>query len=275
MSHLDPDVAALLALSEREPTVDERAHLDSCASCAAELASLERVLTATRSGSGGVLLSPPPRVWEAIAAELQLSDAAPSFSAAPAEAAGRAAPTAREERTTSDPEPSADAAAEPTGGDGAAGTSVRTGEHRAPRRRSRRWVAALAGLAAAAAVVVAVWGFAVPRAQIVAEAALESFPGWAGASGEAVLESRDGHSLVVVNLAADVPADGYREVWLLASDGSALISLGVLDGPEGEFAVPDEVDLDRFRVVDVSQEEVGGDPGHSGDSIVRGELTSA
>ena len=58
-------------------------------------------------------------------------------------------------------------------------------------------------------------------------------------------------------------------------DGQALISLGVLDDSSGTFRVPDSVDLDEYRLVDISFEPVDGDPAHSGDSIVRGELDFA
>ena len=63
-----------------------------------------------------------------------------------------------------------------------------------------------------------------------------------------------------------------REVWLLTEAVDGLISLGLLNGTEGEFIVPDSVDLERFSIVDVSQEPLDGDPTHSGDSIVRGPL---
>lgn len=62
-------------------------------------------------------------------------------------------------------------------------------------------------------------------------------------------------------------------MWRLTADGSALVSLGVLDGRTGSFAVPADVDTDQFSVVDVSQEPTDGGTEHSGDSIVRGQLT--
>ena len=79
-----------------------------------------------------------------------------------------------------------------------------------------------------------------------------------------------------MTLEGDELADGdYREVWLIREDGQALISLGVLDDASGTFRVPDGVDLDEYRLVDISFEPVDGDPAHSGDSIVRGELDFA
>ena len=70
-----------------------------------------------------------------------------------------------------------------------------------------------------------------------------------------------------------VPAGDVREVWLIRSDASGLVSLGLLEGDSGRFVVPDGIDLDEFTLVDVSAEPVDGDPAHSGDSIVRGELS--
>jgi hypothetical protein len=66
-----------------------------------------------------------------------------------------------------------------------------------------------------------------------------------------------------------------REVWLIRSDASGLVSLGLLDGPSGRFTVPSGIDLADYPIVDVSAEPVDGEPAHSGDSIVRGELRSA
>lgn len=62
-------------------------------------------------------------------------------------------------------------------------------------------------------------------------------------------------------------------MWRLTADGSALVSLGVLDARTGSFAVPADVDTDQFSVVDVSREPTGGGTEHSGDSIVRAQLT--
>lgn len=76
----------------------------------------------------------------------------------------------------------------------------------------------------------------------------------------------------MIDLDAPTSADGYREVWLIASDLSGLVSLGVLQGQEGRFDIPAGLDLEKFSLVDVSEEHFDGDPAHSGDSIVRGPL---
>jgi hypothetical protein len=61
-------------------------------------------------------------------------------------------------------------------------------------------------------------------------------------------------------------------VWLIDRDVTRLVSLGVLTGSEGRFAVPPSLDLTEFPVVDVSDEPLDGDPAHSGRSIIRGLL---
>lgn len=118
------------------------------------------------------------------------------------------------------------------------------------------------------------WGVARMSAPtVLADATLSAFPAHAGASGSADLErARDGALSLVVTATIAPATDGFREVWLIRSDGGALISLGVLDGTTGTFAVPADIDLAEYRLVDISAEPADGDPAHSGDSIVRGEL---
>jgi len=277
VSHLDPDLAALLALGEDVADDEQRAHLAECPACTAEVQAFRRAVTAGRSGSGPALLDPPPRVWEAIAAELDLpvddasaaptSVPAPATQPEPAETAPAPAQPAPA-HTAAPAQPAAPAAPEAPAA------------HLAPRGRGMRrrpLVFGLIGAAAAAVIVAGVFtsGILNPRPVVLSEASLSSFPGWDGAEGAAVLEEVDGHHAVVVRLDAQVPSDGYREVWLLTDDASDLVSLGVLEGEEGVFTLPDDVDLDRFTVVDISQEDDDGDPTHSGDSIVRGELAPA
>jgi anti-sigma-K factor RskA len=142
--------------------------------------------------------------------------------------------------------------------------------------RRRRWVAPLAAVAAATVVVAGaagIWAVLRPAPPtVLAEATLDPFPGWPDALGEAVVaEQSDGARVVDVTLTAP-DAGGFREVWLISSDASQLVSLGVLRGSEGSFTIPDGLDLGRFALVDVSEEPFDGDPAHSGDSIVRGEL---
>lgn len=243
MSHIDPEQLALLALDEPVESPADREHLAACPECVADLTAMRHAATVGRAAIDDGLEAPPERVWERIADELGLAatvDAAPD------------APAIDE------------AAAEPPA--------------RAVARRGSRtlWVLA-ASLAAVLAIGGGVWGAlnAVRPAEI-AEASLDAFPDHPGATGTATAEEeRDGTVRLHVTLADADTTDAYHEVWLIRSDASALISLGILDGDSGTFTVPAGVDLSDFSLVDISAEPVDGDPQHSGDSIVRGELRSA
>jgi hypothetical protein len=53
-----------------------------------------------------------------------------------------------------------------------------------------------------------------------------------------------------------------------------MFPLGVLGtGSEAQLPLPSDVDLSRYSVVDVSAEQFDNNPAHSGDSLLRGELT--
>ena len=71
-------------------------------------------------------------------------------------------------------------------------------------------------------------------------------------------------------------APGYVEVWLINRDLTRMVSIGVL--PEGatqrSFPVSQTLIDEGFVIVDVSREAFDADPRHSGDSVVRGALTS-
>lgn len=111
---------------------------------------------------------------------------------------------------------------------------------------------------------------------VVASATLDAFPNWAGSSGDAVVEETStGSRIVTVSLDAPETSGGFREVWLISSDTSRLVSLGIVYGATGTFTIPDGVDLARYDLVDISEEAIDGNPAHSGDSIVRGQLSGA
>lgn len=251
MPHIDPEQLALLALGEPVASARDTDHLADCDVCAEELALLRHAAIVGRSAiDAGVIEAPPEAVWARIAQQLQLDtdEGGPQI--------GDAAPGA----SATQPPPSVEVPPVPR-------------RARLPRRAALAWT-----LAAATVVVagVGVGSWAVTQGTAlteVAAAALEPFPAHPGAQGFAVVEEeRDGNMVVRVSVDAESSPDTYREVWLITGDASALISLGVLTGTEGTFPVPAGVDLRDYVLVDVSQEQVDGDPGHSGDSIVRGEL---
>lgn len=207
-------------------------HLDICVLCREEVAKLTDVVDGVRVPAP--LQRPPERVWERIEAEIEA-----------------------ERSSTPVPAP----APVPIGS----------------ALSRRRFPLLLVGAAAAgAAVVLGVQtilpdGDVPPPATELASATLDPLPGWATA-GSAVLEDGPDGRLLTVELPGDEPVDGYREVWLISTDLTRLVSLGVLTGDTGSFDLPDGVDVTDFAVVDVSDEPVNGDPTHSGSSIARGEL---
>ncbi|BDZ46699.1 anti-sigma factor [Naasia aerilata] len=257
MSHIDPDVLALLALGEEVASPEELGHLTACAECRDEVAVLSRAATVGRATIGtGDLLEPAPRVWARIAEELELT---------PAVAGGFGAPSRAVTAAPADPSASADPVA--------------------PARpvavlRRRRWLlptAIAASVAVVAAGVFGVWELLRPaRPDVLATAELDPFPDWQGAAGTATLEeTANGERMVSVRFSAPADPDGYREIWLITSDATELVSLGIVEGDSGTFAVPAGIDTDRYDLVDISEEPLDGDPSHSGDSIVRGQLRAS
>ncbi|WP_249999076.1 anti-sigma factor [Actinoplanes sp. M2I2] len=241
MQHLDPDRLVVLALSE-EPGPSESDHLDDCPGCRGDLATLRDVADLGAEGQDlRGLPTPPEHVWQAIEAEI-----APDVARA-------AAP---------------------------AGVTELAGHRARPRRPRPRWLTPL--LAAAAAAVVAVAGTVAvdriagraPVEQVEARATLTplaTVP--ADASGSVRVLSGGRMQIDVRNLPLTT---GFHEVWLIDPDDlSKMVALGNLaDQPDVLLPVPPGTDLNRYRLVDVSDEPHDGDATHSGRSLLRGTLTS-
>lgn len=271
MAHLSEETLTLLALGVDGDPQDQQ-HVAACPDCAAELASLERVVRAGRAEQPS-LTAPGPGVWAAIHAELGLSAdvAADPLADSPDAARGDAPDDAPDDVTGRGPGTPAD------DGSGHGGAAVVDLDAR--RNRSRRGVPyPLAAAAAAAALFVggiSVWGAQrvglEPDPTVLATAELEPLAGYTARGSAEVDERPDGtRQLVVRTDPADV--DGFKEVWLLAPDAQRMVSLGVMAGDEAVFVLPENLDVGEFPVVDVSNEPIDGDPTHSGDSIVRGVL---
>ncbi|HSO04141.1 MAG TPA: anti-sigma factor [Candidatus Limnocylindrales bacterium] len=260
MSHCDETTLALAALGEDIPA-DEAAHLHSCSLCTTDLAELIEVVTLGREAPAE-LPEVPDRVWAGIRRELSLAGA-PDGSDSGSGLRHLSAP-----RTSV-----ADADAH------VADNNV----VRLDRRRSRGPLWGVAAVAAAAGALVGgavVWS-AVERGssgagsseQFVAQAVLAPLSETVTAPGEAtVLDSADGE--VVRVDARSLPAnDGFYEVWLLDADATKLIALGALPaGSIGTFTIPPGLSIDDYPVVDISLESYDGDPSHSKNSLMRGEL---
>ncbi|WP_404312828.1 anti-sigma factor [Agrococcus terreus] len=260
MQHISPERLAELAL-ERE---GRDGHLDACAGCREELASLRAEVARLRADA--VAPEPlPAGLWDRIAAEVahdaQLDD--------PQRDVARRSPVT-----------------EPVDDRPAVADRERAHVPHRGRRRSRaggvrRFTAGALVLACAATAIV-VGGIAAgiaalapgaDRGTILAAASLDALTGDVQPAAAEVVE-RDGRRVLVLDTRALPEADGYLDVWLIDRDVSAMINVGILDADTQEYVLPDGIDLERFPVVDVSVEPFDGDPTHSGESIWRGVLGS-
>jgi hypothetical protein len=267
VSHIDPDDLALIALGVSSPTGAQRAHLDECTECSREVRELGRTAEVAKVADRADLMTPPATAWSGIHHKLGLSVAlsdSPIAPAAVAEPARLAAPV--RPPLTAVPRSSVTAAGIPR-------------DSRVPRRVWPLLVAAaLVGVVGGLGIG-ALSGYLGDRVSVVAEAVLDPLPGQDVTGIARVEENPDGRRDVVVTVGdgADAvnPTDGsLREVWLLNSDATGLVSLGLLDGTSGRFVIPAGVNLDEYPLVDVSVESADGNPGHSGISVVRGQLHS-
>jgi hypothetical protein len=238
VEHCTPEQLALAALREPLPD-DDATHLESCAVCREEVASLRRgveLLAVPELAAPGAPVPPPANVWASIAAATGVSV------------------TPRDEPTET-PAPGAEV------------IPLRS-------RRPRPWL--IAAAAAVAGAVIGAGAVAVLQGdddgEAVAAAALDPLED-ADASGSArVVERADGTRVLELELQAPVLDDAYYEVWLLKPDVSGLVPVGTTQAGTSQFEVPAGLDLGQYPVVDVSVEPLDGDPAHSGDSVVRGVL---
>jgi hypothetical protein len=151
--------------------------------------------------------------------------------------------------------------------------------HHKRRRRSLR--APILAVAAAAAAVLVVVAVAVTRAGdddpvVVASARLEPLPDQPAGDAlpvDARVVEHDGSlqlDLALGDSGLPTPA-GFYEVWLIDPNVEGMVSLGPARA-DGTYAVPPNVDVAAFPIVDVSAEPPDGVPTHSGVSVLRGTL---
>ena len=141
-----------------------------------------------------------------------------------------------------------------------------------PSRRPVPWI-----LGAVAAVLALVVGVAVlanrpANTDVVASVALDPLGEAPFGSGKAKLIDDGGQYRLKVDTVDLDPGDGFLEVWVIDTEVSKLVSLGPMR-PDGTYDLPSGLDPEQFPVVDVSVEPLDGDPAHSGDSVLRGQLT--
>jgi hypothetical protein len=277
--HPDPERLALAALPAEPDDPAVTAHLRGCAQCRTEVADLRWTVELVREGGvGDPLPAPPPRVWQAIAAELSLPGGPNGRTA------GAVAHHTDEPRAVRLRGPDAG----PAAANGASDTPHVTTPRRSPARRrpaARRRGIPVALVAAAVGLVVGLGaGRALapdppppPAVRLVGQltSVTELDP---AASGTVTMADAAGQRQMVVQVrgVTNLAGGDHLEAWLMDPTGTRLVPLGALVGRAGEFqatfVVPDDLPLEEFGRVDVSAERWDGDPGHSSRSLVRGSL---
>lgn len=245
MSHYDDVTLALLALGEPGATADHEAHLAECEHCRSEVRSLGSAAAVGRQvQAADAPVSPAPEVWDRIVRQLEEPAVVPD--ADPADA------------------PVVELRARPRGW----------------RRALPIAAAAAVGLIVGGGGMYAVTGGSTPPPVAappqVATASLKPYDDPA-ASGTAVIRQASTAQRTVTVTVTGLPqrAGAFYEVWLMDPSNAHLVALGVLDSSgHGEFSVPAGLDLQRYSAVDVSLQPMNGSPLHSGDSPVRGELST-
>lgn len=216
--------------------------------------------------------TPPADLWARIAADAGVPaaghDGGPGDERRTEPGAGPA--TGPATPTTLAPVPPPVAPAGPSDHVGGGAVHRLDDRRRAPRPTRLPWVLA----AAAAVVVVAVGAVAVLRPTtedptVLASAPLDQLAD--RGEGTAELVDEDGTLELHLETADLDPGDGFLEVWVIDTEVSKLVSLGPLRA-DGVYDLPDGLDPEAFPVVDVSVEPIDGDPAHSGDSVLRGQL---
>ncbi|MCZ3386357.1 MAG: anti-sigma factor [Actinomycetia bacterium] len=251
--HAPGDLLALHAMGDQLPEAMSR-HVTACNQCQTELSQWTHLMaaahTATVDDVPGVA---PTRVWDAIADELELSGNSATATPAPVLPVTPATPP-----------------------------SV-AGIASARRRWSTNWLvaASVAGVLSGAAVTAT--GVALTNSGrqpapvaapvVVASTALAALPDHQGDGAAEIVSTPEGKELVV-DVSQLTGGDGFHEVWLIDPETFQMVGLGALVNDSGRFPIPAGLDLRRFTVVDVSLEPFDGDPVHSRDSVVRGELST-
>jgi hypothetical protein len=131
-------------------------------------------------------------------------------------------------------------------------------------------------VAAAVLAVLGIGGIALNQfssddPDVVAESALERLGDATTGEGQAELIDNDGTLQLKVDTTDVDAGDGFLEVWVIDRDVTKLISLGPIRS-DGTYDLPEGFDEKAFPIVDVSVEPIDGNPAHSGNSVLRGEL---
>ena len=239
--HVSEDMLAGVALGDTLPP-EQQLHLNVCPVCRLTVSELLEVLTVAydTSRDDEADSTPPDHVWAHVSAAASDPKVRPF-------AAGR-----RTKRRESSPKRN------PGGGPMMLAAAV------------------VAGVVAGGALVAAADAWR-STPTVVAAASLEPVPGGPvnGQTGVAqVRQAADGEVLTVDTTNLSAPT-GYYEVWLLDPASGGMIAMGVVPGGTGTatLPVPPGLDLTQYVAVDISDEPMDGDPGHSAVSVLRGQLS--
>lgn len=234
----DEALAALVIGDEADPAVAE--HVRSCPRCAALLDELNDLTTGLTEAAQERLVQPPDALWARIAADTSASD---------------------EPQPATDGDPAPDRPDSPS---------------RPARRFGRAWlvggVAAGVAIGLLAATVLPQVGQ--PRAQVVAQTSLDTLD-TGRTQGRATVTSQAGALDLTLTVEPLHAGSGFLEVWLINTDKTRMVSVGVL--PNGstqqEFPITATLLEQGYVIVDISREPFDDRPQHSGDSLLRGELS--
>lgn len=277
--HTDPEVLTLLSLGdETGSSAADLAHIEQCPVCAAELRRFREVVAVARTVTDGYTLETPrPQVWDAIRAELGLDPEFTSHLVPPPAAEPTTRPHLAAVPSSPRTPPSAVSSGFTDDDRQTASGSARRDRARASGRTFPRFLTL--AIAAALALVVGVTGTLLaqralqPADTVIASTPLAALPDWAGSSGTAELErDSDGRRWLVVTVSTSRSVDGFQQVWLMNTDVTAMLQVGLLSQPQQRFPLPAGVDVEAYPVVDVSDEPATDNGAHSGNSIVRGTL---
>lgn len=266
--HTNPETLALLALGEDVATTDERQHVATCPDCSLELIELERLTDLGRTaGDEPGLTRPSPQVWDRIHAELGFTGDLPAgdtiqLSPLPVGPIVTRTITPEPESFTSD-RPERDTTVTPLE------------PRRARRSRSLRLmaVAAVLALVAGIGIGLGIERLRQPSETVIATGQLVAFPNWAGSNGTAEVETdANGNRTLVVTLETSRPGENLT-VWLMDPANGKLQTMGSIVDGHGRYSINPGLSLQEFPAVDVSDEPLNdGNPAHSGNTVVRGDL---
>ncbi len=272
--HTNPEVLALVALGEREAaTSEDLAHIAHCATCERELSELGHLSQVGRTISDHFTLeTPSPAVWNRIREQLGFGSEFSSDLVPPS--VGDATINHRDPVSPLSPVTRPLVAVPPLPDAGESDSTVERLDRPTPGRRRVLSLALAAGLALLAGIGgTLVWQQLTSRESVISSAQLQALPAWSGAAGVATLEEdAAGNKVLVITMETPRPVDGIQQVWLANSGATSMTPLGPLSQPGQRFPLPKDLDVSRFPLVDISVQQPGGNPAHSGNSIVRGTL---